>query len=117
MPVRYPSIAWLVLGVIASAAWFVTATRLMRLWGLNDAAPALGLLAAAVVALTLWRWAAADRRGMALAALRCPRCDQPLRTEHSHARPRGVATGIQRWHCGLCQYEHSEALTCPQCAA
>lgn len=117
MPVRYLTVAWLALGVVASAAWFVTATRLMQIWGLNEAAPAIGLLAAAVVALTLWRWAAADRQGSALAELRCPQCEQRLETEHAHARPGGVATGIQHWHCAHCGYEHSEALTCPQCAA
>jgi hypothetical protein len=116
MPVRYPTAAWIALGVVATAAWFVTATRLMRLWGFSDAAPAIGLIAAAIVALTLWRWAATDRLQRALAVLRCPRCAEAIETQHEHARPGGVETGLQSWTCQQCGYVHSEPLTCAECA-
>ncbi len=117
MPVRYPLVAWSALGAVATAAWFVTATRLMRIWGLPEVAPAIGLLAAAVVAVTLWRWALADRRQNALAALRCPRCSRSIDVRHEHARADGVETGVVSWTCHQCGYQHSEPLTCAECAA
>ncbi|HJM89785.1 MAG TPA: hypothetical protein QF624_09195 [Dehalococcoidia bacterium] len=117
MPGRYPSLTWSVLGLISTAAWYITATRIARIVGMRDAASAIGLLAAVLVAITLWRWALADRRQTALTHLRCPQCDAQLRTEHEHARPGGVETGVQRWRCEDCGFEHTEALTCPRCAA
>ena len=117
MPVRYPTVAWSALGLVATAAWFVTATRLMRIWGFAEAAPAIGLLTAAVVAVTLWRWAATDRRQSALAVLRCPRCAGAITVQHDHARPGGLATGVQSWTCGRCEFSHAEPLTCAECAA
>jgi len=116
MPIRYPMVAWGALGVVATAAWFVTATRLMRIWGFSDAAPAIGLIAAVIVALTLWHWAATDRTQRALAVLRCPRCSQAIETRHEHARPGGVGSGLQSWTCDHCGYLHSESLTCAECA-
>ena len=117
MLTRLSGVSWIAIGLVASAAWFVIAARLMRIWGLREAAPAIGLLAAAVVAITLWRWAQTDREQAALAELRCPRCRATLRERHEHARPEGVAVGLQRWNCQRCGYEHVEALTCPRCAA
>ncbi len=107
---------WVGLAVVAPAAWFVTATRLMRLGGLHEAAPAIGLLVAAAIAVTLWRWAQTDREQIALAELRCPRCRATLDVRHEHARP-AAASGVQQWTCSGCGYEHAEALTCAQCAA
>jgi hypothetical protein len=107
---------WVTLAVVAPAAWFVTAAGLMRLWGLHEAAPAIGVLVAAAVAVTLWRWAQTDREQIALAELRCPRCRAALDVRHEHARP-AAASGVQQWTCSGCGYEHAEALTCAQCAA
>ncbi len=117
MPARYHTVSWILLGVVASAAWFAVTLRLMRVWGLRDAAPAIGLLAAAAVAIMLWRWARTDREQDSLSKLRCPRCRSALRERHEHARPGGVSTGIQRWSCERCGYDHVESLTCPGCAA
>lgn len=127
MPARYPRVShprvswhrvsWILLGVVASTAWFAVSLRLMRAWGLHEAAPAIGLLTATAVAVTLWRWARSDREQAALAELRCPRCRSALRERHQHARPGGVAAGVQRWSCERCDYDHVEPLTCPGCAA
>ena len=117
MPARFFRVSWLALGLVATAGWFVTAMRLMRLWGLHDAAPAIGLLAATAVAVTLWRLAQTDREQASLAALRCPRCRDALELRHEHARPGGIAAGLQHWSCAGCGFDHSEALTCPECAA
>lgn len=117
MPRPAASLWWLALGLTASAAWFVTASRLAHAWGLGDAAPALGLAVAAVVALTLWRWSRVDREQMSLARLRCPRCSGALDMRHEHARPAEDAGGVQCWTCGRCGYERVERLTCAECAA
>ena len=117
MPRAAPTLAWIALAVVASVGWYLTATRLSRIWGLNNAAPAIGLLVAVLVALTLWRWALTDRRERSLAEQRCPGCDTTLQPRHEHARPGGIAVGLARWDCGRCGYSHVEALTCADCAA
>ena len=117
MPARSLTMTWLAIGVIASLSWFVVAVRLMRTWGLREAAPALALLIAVAVAITLWRWARADRDAGALAELRCPACAGALVERHEHVRPGGVTAGRQRWSCESCGYEHVESLTCSRCAA
>ena len=117
MSARYSHLWWIGLGVVASAAWFVTAVRLTRIWGPREEAPAIGLLVAAAVALTLWRWARVDREQRALTELRCPRCWETLQCSHDHARADGLAEGVVRWSCERCGYQHAEALTCPDCAA
>ncbi|MSQ41921.1 MAG: hypothetical protein EXR65_02655 [Dehalococcoidia bacterium] len=116
LPRRLP-LGSLALGVVACAAWYVTASRLAYRWGVQDGAPAVGAIVAFAVAVTLWRWTRGDHEQAALAALRCPRCGEALATAHDHARPGGVGVGVQRWACAGCGYEHVEALTCPQCAA
>ena len=117
MPRAAPMLGWIALAIVASGAWYLTGSRLARLWGLNDAAPAIGLLVAVLVALTLWRWALTDRRESSLAEQRCPDCGATLHPHHEHARPGGIAVGLARWDCGRCGYAHVEALTCAECAA
>lgn len=117
MPPRFPGVVWLALLVVAAGGWGVTAARLTRIWGADEAAPAVGFAVAVLVAVTIWRWAQGDREQRALAAQRCPRCSDALSAAHVHARPGGVGTGLQRWQCARCGYEHSEALTCAECAA
>jgi ribosomal protein S27AE len=110
-------VAWALLVVVASAGWFATATALARRWALHDAAPGIGVIAAVIVAVTLWRWARSDREQLALAELRCPRCATVLRSWHEHARAGALADGLQQWQCDRCGYAHAEALTCERCAA
>ncbi len=110
-------LAWALLVVVASAGWFATATGLARRWALHDAAPGIGVIAAVIVAVTLWRWARSDREQLALAELRCPRCNDALRSWHEHARAGALADGLQQWECAGCGYAHAEALTCERCAA
>ena len=108
---------WLLIGVAAAVGWYSTAASLARRWGLAEAATALGILVAAAVVLTLWRWAADDRARMALEAHRCPHCEAELRNWHEHARPGALAAGLGQWECAHCGFQRSEPLTCPDCAA
>jgi hypothetical protein len=108
--------AWVALTVLGTVAWFQFARALAFRFGLSEAATAIGLLTAALVAATLWRWAKTDRAAQAIAEGRCPRCAASLRHAHEHARA-GWASGLESWACDSCGYERSEALTCPACAA
>ena len=80
-------LVWTLLVVVASAGWFATATGLARRWALHDAAPGIGLIAAGIVAATLWRWARAARG-------RCSaRCSPP---------PAGAGPGAARCRAAGC---------------
>ena len=83
----------------------------------------VGSFLAIGVFLTLLVWVLAnqlrDRRFAALAAGRCPRCGEPLRTEHRHRRwetsLRAWLTPATTWDCDACSYGHVETWACPQC--
>lgn len=111
------TLAWGALIVLAAAAWFVTGARISARLGFDAAAPAVGVIAAAVVAVTIWRWARADGEQVALARGRCPRCRCPLAARHEHARPGALAEGLIEWSCAACGYDHTEPLTCERCAS
>ena len=109
------ALPWLVPVAFAAIAWFLAASRMVGRWGPDEAAVAVGVIVALAVFTTLWRWGHADRRNIALASARCPRCSGPLRIEHEHAAAGSIGEGIQTWECDGCGYRHGEALTCPRC--
>ena len=108
---------WVLLGAVAAFGWYATARGLALSWGLRDAATGLGLLAAAVVVITMWRWARSEHDANALAEGACPRCAGPLSPMHEHARPGSRSPGLTSWSCERCGYERTERLTCESCAA
>ncbi len=110
------TLAWTALAAVAAAGWFETGARVSSHLGLGAASPAIGVAAAAVVVLTIGRWARADREQAALARGECPRCRAALASRHDHARPGALAGGLVAWECAGCGYARSEPLTCEQCA-
>ncbi len=108
---------WISLGAVAAFGWYATARGLAVSWGLGDAATAFGLLAGAVVSVTMWRWARAEGEAAALAEGRCPRCSAPVEPLHEHARADRSVPGLTSWTCTACEYERTQPLTCPACAA
>ena len=109
--------SWVLLGAVAAFGWYATARGLALSWGLRDAATGLGLLAAVVVVMTMWRWARSEHDAIALAEGACPRCSASLSSLHEHARPGSRAPGLTSWSCAVCAYERTERLTCETCAA
>jgi len=108
---------WLALGAVAAFGWYATARGLALSWGLSDAATGLGLLAAAAVVMTMWRWARSEHDTNALANGACPRCSARVSPVHEHSRPGSQAPGITSWTCEACGYERTRQLTCASCAA
>ncbi len=92
-------------------AWYLFGTRLMHSIGLHQLASAAGLVLAAAVILTLWRWSTRDARRVTLETGACPRCNAIV-TPYEYPPLRGVRDEILRgWHCGNCGLEHVQALT------
>ena len=116
---RYAAaLAWGALITLAAGAWFVTGTRVSARLGFDAAAPAIGVIVAAAVAVTIWRWGRADRDAVALERGRCPRCRAPIATRHQHALPGTQRQGRIEWRCATaaCGFERIEPLTCERCA-
>ena len=108
-------LAWVALVLVSALAWFETGRGLAFRLGLTGAEAGIGLALAAVVSLTLVRWARSDAESRALAALECPACHAPLATRHEHGT--GRVGGRQVWSCGSCGLERIARLTCAGCAA
>lgn len=109
------TLGWGALVLVSALAWFETGRGLAFRLGLAGAEAGIGLAIAAVVALTLMRWARSDAEARALAALECPVCHAPLATRHEHgSRALG---GRQLWSCANCGLERIRRLTCAGCAA
>ena len=106
---------WTLLIGVSALAWFQTGRGLAFRLGLGGAESGVGIALAAVVALTLIRWARSDVEARSLAALRCPACRATLSTRHEH----GTRTfaGRQMWTCSNCGLERIARLTCEGCAA
>jgi len=114
---RYTTaLVWGALAALAAGAWFLTGTRISARLGFEAAAPGIGVIVAAAVAGTIWRWGRADRDAAALEQGVCPRCAAPLTSRHEHAVPGVRREGQVEWHCPACAFERIEPLTCERCA-
>ena len=112
---RLAVLGWLAVALVSAGGWYVTATRLTRIAGGGDLAPAVGALAAAVAVTLVWRWASDDRRRSALGRGLCPACRAPLAWRHEHAD--GRMGGLIAAECVQCGFAHAEEGDCPDCAA
>ena len=106
---------WGALVLVSALAWFETGRGLAFRLGLDGAEAGVGVALAAVVTLTLVRWARGDAEARALAALECPRCRSALVTRHEHGSR--AIPGRQLWTCASCGLERITRLTCAGCAA
>ncbi len=109
------TLGWLALVLVSTLAWFETGRGLAFRLGLDGAEAGVGVALAAVVALTLVRWARSDAEARALAGLECPVCRAPLVTHHEHGTR--TLAGRQIWSCANCGLERIARLTCAACAA
>lgn len=108
-------LGWGALILISALVWFDTGRGLASRLGLDGAEAGIGLAVAAVVTLTLVRWACGDAEARSLAALECPRCRAGLVTRHEHGSK--ALPGRQLWSCDRCGLERITRLTCSGCAA
>lgn len=106
---------WGALMLVSALGWYATGRGLAFRLGLGEVATGIGGVAAAIVVVTLLRWARGDLEGHALAVLRCPACSQPLESRHEHAT--GSMPGRQLWSCAACGFGRIAPLTCEGCAA
>ena len=100
----------------ALAAYFV-GTRL-----LSANAGMLLALAVFVTAMTfILTSRAQERRAHAIAAGACPRCSQPLATEHEHRRWNTSAgewlAPLTTWRCDECGFQQEAPMACEACPA
>ncbi len=102
---------WWPLLIGASAVWFVFGMRLMRLLGPDALGPGAGVMLAAAVGITLWRWSVRDAHRETVAAGTCPRCAAAITPFEERPRPGALARGLRGWRCDNCGLEHSEPLT------
>jgi uncharacterized protein YbaR (Trm112 family) len=114
---RAVAAGWLIFALVAAGGWYITATRLSYRWGLEDAAPAVGVIVGVAAGLLLWRWSRSDSRAASLERLACPDCGARLDVAHEHARPGALSDGLTEWRCSSCGFAEARPLTCPQCAA
>ena len=105
---------WTVLVLLSSAAWYLTGRGLAFRLGLGELSVGVGIAFAAIVALTLLRWAGGDAIEDALAAGRCPSCRLHIESRHEHAS--GSMPGREIWACD-CGFGRIAPLTCARCAA
>ena len=100
----------------ALAAFFVGA----RLFS-----PAVGLLLALGVFITAMTYVVGtrsqERKARFIAAGACPRCHQPLTSEHEHRRWDGShqqwLAPLTTWKCEACGFEQEAPLACQACPA
>jgi hypothetical protein len=109
------TLLWGLLIGVSALAWFETGRGLAFRLGLEGAETGAGIALAAVVAVTLLRWARGDAEARSLAALRCPACRSLLETRHEHRSQ--AHAGRQSWRCTACGLEQVRELTCEGCAA
>ena len=101
---------WPLLAAIAFA-WFLFGSRLVRSLGPDALAPGAGVMLAAAVALTLWRWSVRDARRETVEAGTCPRCSALLESFEFTPRPGALAHGLHGWRCPNCGLEEARPLT------
>jgi hypothetical protein len=106
---------WWLLLMGVGYAWYLFGIRLARSFGPNQLGdrlgPAAGLMLAAAVTITLWRWATRDAHRSSIEAGTCPRCQAPV-TPYAHPPIPGVRDEILRgWHCDHCGLEDVHPLT------
>ena len=91
--------------------WFLFGTRLMHALGADQLAPAVGLMLAVAVVVTLWRWSARDARRFTIEAGTCPRCYN-LVTPYQYAPLPGIREeALRGWQCENCGLEDIQPLT------
>jgi hypothetical protein len=107
------------LSLLGAAAWsfaaFVFGSRLFS--------PTAGGVIAFALFVSSLTWVIAghlqDQRMERLALGKCPRCRQPIASEHRHrrwdpSRSTWLAPSTS-WECRSCDYSHSESWPCPAC--
>ena len=106
---------WWPLLAAVGYAWYLFGARLMHAFGPGGLAdqlgPAAGLMLAAAVVVTLWRWSTRDSRRFTLEAGTCPRC-YALITRYEYPPLPGVRDEpLRGWHCDNCGLEDAQTLT------
>jgi len=106
---------WWPLLVGVGYAWYLFGIRLAHSYGPNDLGdrlgPAAGLMLAAAVIVTLWRWSSRDARRSSIESGSCPRCNS-LVTPYEYPPIPGVREELLRgWHCDNCGLEDVTPLT------
>ncbi len=100
------SLLWWPLLAVVGISWFFFGLRIARRLGLSQLAPAVGVMIAAAIVVTLWRWSAADSRRESILAGTCPRCYAAM-TRFESRSPGNAGQAESSWRCQNCSLEET----------